>query len=79
MICDNQIAGIIDFFEFSHCRGPIQARHISYTDASFFRRWIAEQLSRIETNISIDSASQAHAIAIATFPLFFSVFATLNL
>lgn len=77
-MCDNQIAGIIDFFDFSHCRGPPENRYISYTDASHYRRWISDQLTRFDANLDFEPSSQSNIATFSAFSLILSTFIVLK-
>lgn len=76
------MAGIIDFFDIGHCRGPGDHKHISYIDVSSYRRWLESILNNISPNFEANyptSTDDASLEVIALISLIINIFITIVL
>jgi trypsin len=54
LICDRQLAGIIDNVDFDFCRTADDVMHVSYIDVVPYRDWILEHMRRIELDLDVN-------------------------
>ena len=54
LICDGQLAGIIDNVDFDFCRIAEDVMHVSYIDIGPYRDWIIEHKRRIEMDLDVN-------------------------
>lgn len=71
LICDRQIAGIIDNIDFDFCRTAHDIMHISYIDINPYRKWISEHMRRIEIALGSENANKGNQMAISEFWIIF--------
>ncbi|KAG5676492.1 hypothetical protein PVAND_006323 [Polypedilum vanderplanki] len=57
VVCNHHVSGIIDYFDFNHCRIDVEIRRTTYMNVADYRNWIEEHMRRIGLNDNNENKS----------------------
>jgi trypsin len=71
LICDGQLAGIIDNLDADFCRTADDVMSVSYIGVGIYRNWIVEHMRRIEMDLEVGDPNEGVGMGATRFWMIF--------